>query len=66
MSDNVVKFAKIRCSPDPSFWAKFAELKVDKYKLEDKIQIPLWGSYSLDPEERTQRTLWLDYTSFNG
>lgn len=65
MSDNVVKFAKLRCTPESSFWAKFAELKIDKFKLEDKIKIPLWGSYSLGPEEKGGRPLFLDYTSFN-
>ncbi|OXU18166.1 hypothetical protein TSAR_010328 [Trichomalopsis sarcophagae] len=65
MSDNVVKFAKLRCTPESSFWAKFAELKIDKFKLEDKIKIPLWGSYSLGLEEKGGRPLFLDYTSFN-
>lgn len=65
MSDDIVKFAKPRCSPELSFWAKFAELKIDKFKLEEKVNIHLWASYSLGPEERGGRPLFLDYTSFN-
>ena len=63
MADNVVKFAKLRSATESSFWAKFSELKIDKFKLEDKINIPLWGSYSLD--EHRSNPLFLDYTSFN-
>ncbi|XP_014206834.1 ubiquitin-like modifier-activating enzyme ATG7 [Copidosoma floridanum] len=65
MPDAIVKFAKIRCSPESSFWAKFAELKIDKFKLDEKINIHLWGSYNLGPEERGGKPLFLDYTSFN-
>lgn len=65
MSDNIVKFAKLKCAPDSSFWSKFEELKIDKYKLKDEIHIPLWGSYSLQPEEQDGKLLFLDYTSFN-
>ena len=65
MTDDTVKFAKLRCAPEPSFWAKFAELKIDKFKLDEKIQIPLWASYSLGSEECGGRPLFLDCTSFN-
>ncbi|XP_033223571.1 ubiquitin-like modifier-activating enzyme ATG7 [Belonocnema kinseyi] len=63
MADNVVKFSKLRSATESSFWAKFSELKIDKFKLEDKIDIPLWGSYSLDDHQ--SNPLFLDYTSFN-
>lgn len=65
MSEDIVKFAKLRCAPESSFWAKFAELKIDKFKLEDKVKIPLWGSYSLGSIEQQGKPLFLDYTSFN-
>ena len=65
MSDNVVKFAKLQSHPEENFWAKFAELKIDKFKLEDKTKIPLWASYSLRSAELGPRRLCLDYTSFN-
>lgn len=62
MADNLVKFSKLRSATEASFWAKFSELKIDKFKLDDKINIPLWGSYSLDDRSNP---LFLDYTSFN-
>ncbi|KAL7291174.1 hypothetical protein TKK_0015090 [Trichogramma kaykai] len=62
--DQTVKFAKLRCAPEPSFWAKFAELKIDKFKLDENIKIPLWGSYNLE-ETGHDQPLFLDYTSFN-
>lgn len=63
MADNLVKFSKLRSATETSFWAKFSELKIDKFKLDDKINIPLWGSYNLDDSRSTP--LFLDYTSFN-
>ena len=63
MANNVVKFAKLNSFIESSFWAKFSELKIDKFKLEDKINIPLWASYSLDVHR--SNSLCLDYTSFN-
>ncbi|XP_058808922.1 ubiquitin-like modifier-activating enzyme ATG7 isoform X2 [Phymastichus coffea] len=66
MSENIVKFAKVKCAPESSFWAKFAELKIDKYKLEDKVKIPLWASYNFESlNEQQASILFLDYTSFN-
>lgn len=66
MSVNVVKFTKLRTTIDPTFWAKFAELKVDKLRLDDKSQIKLWGRYSFDvPEIEKNNPLVLDYMSFN-
>ncbi|CAG5103199.1 Similar to ATG7: Ubiquitin-like modifier-activating enzyme ATG7 (Gallus gallus) [Cotesia congregata] len=66
MSLNMVKFTKLRTAIDPSFWAKLAELKLDKYKLEDKTEISIWSGYSLDKayENRTSPMI-LDCTSFN-
>lgn len=63
--DNIVRFSKLKCAPDASFWTKFSELKIDKFKLKDEIKIPLWGSYSLRPEEQGGKLLFLDYSSFN-
>ncbi|XP_047345209.1 ubiquitin-like modifier-activating enzyme atg7 isoform X1 [Vespa velutina] len=66
MSINVVKFTKLRTSTDPTFWAKFAELKVDKLRLDDKSEIKLWGRYSFNvPESEKNNPLILDYMSFN-
>lgn len=66
MASEMVKFTKLRTATDPSFWAKFAELKLDKYKLEDKLKISVWASYSTvsGHEQRTAPTI-LDCTSFN-
>lgn len=66
MSGEMVKFMKLRTAIDPSFWAKFAELKLDKYKLEEKTEISVWSSYSLDKiyDKRTSPMV-LDCTSFN-
>lgn len=66
MSLDMVKFTKLRTAIDPSFWAKLAELKLDKYKLEDKTEISIWSGYSLDKayENRTSPMV-LDCTSFN-
>ncbi|XP_015603035.1 ubiquitin-like modifier-activating enzyme atg7 [Cephus cinctus] len=66
MTEEIVRFCKLRSATDPNFWAKFAELKIDKYKLDDKIKISLWGSYSLNffPDGKTT-PLMLDCTSFN-
>lgn len=63
MSDNLVKFSKLRSATEASFWAKFSELKINKFKLDDRINIPLWGSYSLNDSRSSP--LFLDYTSFN-
>lgn len=61
-----VKFVKPRVSIDPNFWAKFAELKIDKYKLDDKVQISLHASYSINSYDNGNITpLLLDCTSFN-
>lgn len=65
MSDNIVRFAKLRISPEPSFWAKFSELKIDKYKLDEKTKIPLWGNFSLETNDARGIPLHLDFTSFN-
>lgn len=66
MPSEVVKFTKLKTVTDPSFWAKFAELKLEKFKLDEKFKIHLWGSFSLQPmgEPRT-KLLMLDYASFN-
>ena len=64
-AEEMVKFAKLRCSPDASFWAKLSELKIDKFRLEDKVKIPLLGSYSLDKDDPGGQILFLDYSSFN-
>lgn len=61
-----VKFMKLKTAPDPTFWAKFAELKIDKLKLDEKYKIPLWGSFSLQSmDEGKTNPLILDCTSFN-
>ncbi|KZC09192.1 PREDICTED: ubiquitin-like modifier-activating enzyme ATG7 [Dufourea novaeangliae] len=61
-----VKFTKLRSSTDHTFWAKFSELKIDKFKLDDKAVINLWGSYSLQSlNENNTNPLVLDFTSFN-
>ena len=65
MSDNIVRFAKLRTSSEPSFWSKFTELKIDKYKLDDKVKISLWGSFSLEGSDSRGNPLFLDFTSFN-
>lgn len=66
MSSEMVKFTKLKTLTDPSFWAKFAELKLEKLKLDEKSKINLLGSFSLQPmnEPRT-KPLILDYASFN-
>lgn len=66
MDEKLLKFTKLRSAMDPGFWAKLSELKLDSLKLNDKIKIPLWASYSLDPcNDGKSRTLTLDATSFN-
>nr|XP_033337360.1 ubiquitin-like modifier-activating enzyme atg7 isoform X1 [Megalopta genalis]XP_033337361.1 ubiquitin-like modifier-activating enzyme atg7 isoform X1 [Megalopta genalis]XP_033337362.1 ubiquitin-like modifier-activating enzyme atg7 isoform X1 [Megalopta genalis]XP_033337363.1 ubiquitin-like modifier-activating enzyme atg7 isoform X1 [Megalopta genalis]XP_033337364.1 ubiquitin-like modifier-activating enzyme atg7 isoform X1 [Megalopta genalis]XP_033337365.1 ubiquitin-like modifier-activating len=61
-----VKFTKLRTSTDHTFWAKFAELKIDKLKLDEKAVINIWGSYSRQsPNEANVNPLVLDFTSFN-
>ncbi|KAK2580514.1 hypothetical protein KPH14_006249 [Odynerus spinipes] len=51
---------------DSTFWAKFAELKIDKLRLDDKSKIKLWGRYSLNfPDSEKTNPLVLDYMSFN-
>ncbi|CAK9817912.1 Ubiquitin-like modifier-activating enzyme ATG7 [Anthophora plagiata] len=63
---NYVKFTKLRTTTDCTFWAKFAELKIDKFKLDEKTVINLWGSYSLQAlNEDNTNPLVLDFTSFN-
>lgn len=60
-----VKFTKLRSTTDCTFWAKFVELKIDKFKLDEK-SINLWGSYSLQSlNEDNFNPLVLDFTSFN-
>lgn len=67
MTSEVVKFTKLQTIMSSNFWAKFAELKVDKLKLDDKSKIHLWGIYSLDEylDEGTTNPLTLNCTSFN-
>lgn len=66
MSTNIVKFTKLRTSMDSTFWAKFAELKIDKFRLDDKSIIKLWGRYTLNsPYNEKTNPLVLDYMSFN-
>ncbi|XP_043285450.1 ubiquitin-like modifier-activating enzyme ATG7 isoform X2 [Venturia canescens] len=66
MTSEMVKFTKLRTAVDPSFWAKLAELKLDKYKLEDKVRIYLWGSYNVsNTQEPRTNPMVLDCTSFN-
>lgn len=61
-----VKFTKLRSTTDHTFWAKFAELKIDKFKLDEKTVIDLWGTYSLQSlSEENTNPLVLDFTSFN-
>ncbi|XP_076652565.1 autophagy-related 7 [Halictus rubicundus] len=61
-----VKFTKLRTSTDHTFWAKFSELKIDKYKLDEKAVINIWGSYNLHPsDEANMNPLVLDFSSFN-
>jgi len=62
----VVKFTKLRTITDPTFWIKFAELKIDELKLDDTSKVHLWGNFSLQPmDEGRINPLILDYTSFN-
>jgi len=62
----VVKFTKLKTVTDPTFWAKFTELKIDKLKLDDTSKIPLWGSFSMQPINEGRINLFvLDCTSFN-
>ncbi|XP_076638987.1 autophagy-related 7 isoform X1 [Colletes latitarsis] len=62
----LVKFTKLRSTTDHTFWAKFAEMKIDKLKLDEKVVINLWGSYSLQsPNEDNINPLVMDFTSFN-
>lgn len=62
----LLKFRKVRSAMDPTFWAKFAELKIDKFKLDEKSTINLWGSYAFQTtKEDTSNPLILDYLSFN-
>ncbi|TGZ57334.1 Ubiquitin-like modifier-activating enzyme atg7 [Temnothorax longispinosus] len=61
-----IRFTKLKTTTDPTFWAKFAELKIDKLKLDEKSKIHLWGSFSLRPrDEGRTNPLTLDCTSFN-
>ncbi|XP_071580696.1 uncharacterized protein Atg7 isoform X1 [Temnothorax nylanderi] len=61
-----IRFTKLKTTTDPTFWAKFAELKIDKLKLDEKSKIHLWGSFSLQPrDEGRTNPLTLDCTSFN-
>lgn len=60
-----VKFTKLRSSTDSTFWAKFVELKIDKFKLDEK-SVNLWGNYNLQSlNEDNTNPLVLDFTSFN-
>lgn len=62
----IVKFTKLKTATSPTFWAKFAELKIDKFRLDEKAKIPLWGHFSLEPmDEGRTNSLILDCTSFN-
>jgi len=62
----VIRFRKLKTATDPTFWAKFAELKIDKLKLDEKSKIHLWGSFSLQPMDKGRTNpLTLDCTSFN-
>lgn len=66
MSSNFVKFSRLRSSTDHTFWAKFAELKIDKFKLDEQSEISLWGSYNLQSTcTGNVNPLLLDCTSFN-
>ncbi|XP_057318718.1 uncharacterized protein LOC130663487 isoform X1 [Microplitis mediator] len=66
MASEMVKFTKLRSAIDPSFWAKLSELKLDKYKLEDKTEISIWSGYSFDKiYENKISPMILDCTSFN-
>ncbi|XP_012257942.2 ubiquitin-like modifier-activating enzyme atg7 [Athalia rosae] len=63
---DLVRFTKLRSAMDPGFWAKLAELKLDKFKLDDEIKIPLWASYNLDNHsDEKGHPLMFDCTSFN-
>ncbi|XP_066586066.1 uncharacterized protein Atg7 [Prorops nasuta] len=66
MMEECLKFTKVTTVTDPTFWAKFAELKIDKLKLDEKTDIHLWGSYLTKPfNEGRANPLFLDCTSFN-
>ncbi|XP_012150502.2 autophagy-related 7 [Megachile rotundata] len=63
---NFVKFTPLRSTTDCTFWAKFAELKIDKFKLDEKSVINLWGMYNLESlQEENNNPLVMDCTSFN-
>ncbi|CAD1478575.1 unnamed protein product, partial [Heterotrigona itama] len=65
MMSKFVKFSKLRSSTDSSFWAKFVELKIDKFKLDEK-SISIWGNYGFQSlNEDNSNPLVLDFTSFN-
>ncbi|KAG5328911.1 ATG7 enzyme, partial [Acromyrmex heyeri] len=62
----IIRFTKLKTATDPTFWAKFAELKIDKLKLDEKAKIHVWGSFALQPmDEGRTNPLILDCTSFN-
>lgn len=62
----IIRFTKLKTATDPTFWAKFAELKIDKLKLDEKAKIHVWGSIALQPmDEGRTNPLILDCTSFN-
>ena len=62
----IIRFTKLKTATDPRFWAKFAELKIDKLKLDEKAEIHMWGSFALQPmDEGRTNPLILDCTSFN-
>lgn len=66
MTFEMVKFTKLKTAMDSTFWAKFAELKIDKLKLDEKSKVHLWGSFSLQSmNEGRTNPLTLDCTSFN-
>ncbi|KYM82863.1 Ubiquitin-like modifier-activating enzyme atg7 [Atta colombica] len=63
----IIRFTKLKTATDPTFWAKFAELKIDKLKLDEKTKIHVWGSFALQPmDEGRTNPLILDCMSFNG
>lgn len=61
-----VKFTKLRTSTDHTFWAKFAEMKIDKFKLDETAVINVWGNYNLQMlNEANVNPMVLDFAAFN-
>ncbi|XP_054275046.1 ubiquitin-like modifier-activating enzyme ATG7 [Macrosteles quadrilineatus] len=57
---SLLQYVPFESCVDPTFWHKFAQLKLDVDKLEEKVR-PVWGYYSYN----YNRMVNVDCTSFN-